>query len=196
MTNNHDQSNSAPDMDTGNPKKSKSSNSSNLFLNLKKRPVLTTIIICLIALVIIYLWKDLQGKRVRDTVMKAATEQIGARQQEMLLLLAKPLVWSIRAEMLRGNMEQVNILMIDIVKENNFQYLHLVEPDGIILLSTNKRIEGQAAGDEIDSELLSVEMPVVIKTGNNLMVIAAPVMGVDRRLATLIFGYQPEIFRP
>jgi hypothetical protein len=196
MENNHDQRVNAPDTDAEDPKKRMNSETSKFFAFIRKNPVLITIFISLVALVIVYLWKDVQGTGAKDAVIKAATEQYEVMQQEMLQLLAKPLVWSIRTEMLRGNMEQVDILITDLVREKNFRYIHLIGPDGIVLLSTNKRYEGQPAGDETDPDLFTVESPVVRKIPDNFFVAAAPVMGIDRRLATLVFSYQPEVFKP
>jgi len=169
--------------------------SSGILYFIRNRPVLTAIITGLLVVIVTYLWKDMQGKRNTAQVIGMAGEQVTIRQQEMLQLMAKPLVWSIRAEMLRGNLEQVNILITDMVKEKNFQYIHLVEPDGKVLLSTNKRLEGQSLKGEIDAALLSTESPVAKRNDEKQLVVAAPVMGVDRRLATLVFCYQPELFK-
>jgi hypothetical protein len=162
---------------------------------IRNRPVLTAIIAGLLVVVVVYFWKDMQGRRDTAKVINLAHEQVTTRQQELLQIMAKPLVWSIRAEMLRGNLEQVNILVSDMVKEKNFRYIHLVEPDGKILLSTNKRLEGQSLKGEVDAVLLSTESPVVRRNNEKQLVVAAPVMGVDRRLATLVFCYQPESFK-
>jgi hypothetical protein len=103
--------------------------------------------------------------------------------------MAKPLVWNIRSEMLRGNLEQVNILISDLVKEKNFRYIHIIAPDGNVILSTNKSMEGKPIGNEIDPNLLVIESPAMVIFADKMLVVAAPIMGVDRRLATLVVGY-------
>jgi hypothetical protein len=160
----------------------------------KKHSTLTAIIIGLMVVVIVYLWKDMEIANQKTKIEKVAKTQIHENQQELLKLVAKPFVWSIRTEMLRGNLEQVNILITDMVKENNFVFIHLIEPNGNVLLSTNKRIEGQQIGEEIDRTLLNVDSSVIKYNNQNEFVVAAPVMGVDRRLAMLVFGYTPTVF--
>lgn len=156
---------------------------------MKNHPTLTVFFIALIALAGVYLWKDIQGKNQQAKTEQSAREQLIVNQQQMLQLVAKPMAWSIRAEMLRGNMEQANLLISDLVKEQNMLFIHLVDPSGKVLLSSNKRFEGQPIGTEIDPVLLTVELPTVEFSNKNTFTVATPIMGVDRRLATLVFAY-------
>lgn len=167
---------------------------SGFWVLIKKHSTITAVIIGLMVVIIVYLWKDMEIANQKTKIEKVAKTQIHENQQELLKLVAKPFVWSIRTEMLRGNLEQVNILITDMVKENNFIYIHLIEPNGNVLLSTNKRIEGQQIGEEIDRTLLNVDSSVIKYNNQNEFVVAAPVMGVDRRLAMLVFGYTPTEF--
>jgi len=161
---------------------------------IKKHSTITAVIIGLLVVVIVFLWKDMEIANQKSNIEKSAKTQIHVNQQELLKLVAKPFVWSIRTEMLRGNLEQVNILITDMVKEKNFIFIHLIEPNGNVLISTNKRIEGQQIGEEIDRKLLNVDSTVFAYNNQNEFVVAAPVMGVDRRLAMLVFGYTPTEF--
>jgi hypothetical protein len=160
---------------------------------IKKNPVLFTVLVALLVIVVVFFWKDIQGKKVKRDVVRTANEQLLQNNHEMLALLCKPFVWSVRAEMMRGNLEQVDLFMSDLVKERNFRYIHLVEPGGNVLLSTNKRLEGQNAGDEIEASWLTADSIMVEDLGETT-VVAAPVMGFDRRLATIIFTYEVESF--
>ena len=98
----------------------------------------------------------------------------------MLTALSKPLIWSIRAEMLKGNLEQVNIYVKDIVKEKNFQVLQIIDPDGKGILSTNKKVEGKNANILYDSTMLSADAIKIYHTDNNLLIMSAPIMGYDK----------------
>lgn len=162
---------------------------SSFFGFMKNHPTLTVLFIALIALAGVYFWKDIQGKNQQAEVVQSAREQLIVNQQQMLQLVAKPMAWSIRAEMLRGNMEQANMLISDLVKEQNVLFIHLIDPSGKVLLSSNKRFEGQPIGTEIDPVLLTVELPTVEFSNKNTFTVATPIMGVDRRLATLVFAY-------
>ena len=162
---------------------------------IKKNPVLSTIIFALVVLVAVYFWKDIEGKNKKAEVEKMATEQLLQSNKEMLKLLAKPLVWNIRTEMIRGNMEQVDIYMKEMVQEKNFQFIHLVGPDGKILISTNKKLEGQQADGMFDSLLLKTDSVFIINKGNEVLISAAPVMGFEKKLATIIINYTPVQFQ-
>jgi hypothetical protein len=114
-------------------------------------------------------------------------------KQEMLVLFCKPLVWSVRSELLRRNLEQVDVLISDLVKEKNMESIHLVDPSGVLFLSTDKKLEGQPAGDGLDKNLLTTDS-ITVQMLDSFIVVAAPVMGYDRRLATLVFYYKADGF--
>jgi hypothetical protein len=107
--------------------------------------------------------------------------------------MAKPLVWNIRADMLRRNSEQINLLFLDLVKEKNFQFIHLIAPDGYVLLSTNKSLEGKLIDANVDAALLLVRSEMVVIEINHVLYVSAPIFGVDKQIATLIIGYKPTL---
>ena len=166
-------------------------------LFIKKNPLLVTILIGILAVLVVFFWKDFEGERQRKEIIKVATLQIEEKNQEMMMLIARPMVWSIRSEMLRGNLEQVDMFTTDMVRMRNFQFIYLIEPDGNTLISTDKRIEGQQFEEKFQQDVLKVESTVVFPEEENLLVMAAPVMGYDRRLATLVVAYRAEnILKP
>lgn len=160
----------------------------------KRNPVITTVLIGIIAVVAVYFWKDIEGNRQRAAIEKMATAQLNENNQTMLKLLAKPLVWSIRAEMLRGNMEQVNIFSSDIVKEQNIQFMYIINPAGEFIVSTDKKLEGKSATDMFDAALLQTDSVIVVNNQDGLLTLAAPVMGFDKRLAVIIMKYAAKGF--
>lgn len=160
----------------------------------RNNPVLLTALIGLIVAVAIYFWKDMAAKKQKAAIEKMANEQLVQSSEEMLKLIAKPLVWSIRAEMLRDNLEQVNIFTKDLVKEKNFQFIHLIDPDGKIIISTDKKLEGQSAIGLFDENLKQTDSVTVVNKENNMLTLTAPVMGYDKRLGLLILDYAPVKF--
>ncbi|MGK2862088.1 MAG: hypothetical protein ACSLE0_09160 [Chitinophagaceae bacterium] len=169
-------------------------NKSSFFHFIKKHPVIFTALIGIIAVVAVYLWKDRESVLQLEKVEKLATTQIMQNNQEMLKLIAKPLIWSIRAEMMRGNMEQVNIFTTDLVREKNFQFIYLIEPGGNIIISTDKKLEGQTAIGMFDAKLVQTDSVIVEVRGDDLLTLAAPVMGYDKKLAILVINYAPQKF--
>lgn len=161
----------------------------------KKHPVITAVLFGLLAVVLVYFWKEVEGNYQRKAVIEEATTQLQNNNELMLKLISKPLVWNIRAEMLRGNMEQVDLLMNNLVKEKNFQYIHLVEPDGNVLLSTNKQMQGQSLDNGIIWKALLNDSTVVLVDKANVITVVAPVMGFDERMATLVISYESKPFQ-
>ncbi|MEI6754386.1 MAG: hypothetical protein WCK78_14620 [Paludibacter sp.] len=155
-----------------------------------KHSTVSALLLSLLALTVVYIWKESQNEKQRNVIIRAATLQIEKNQQDLLKIMAKPLVWEIRSEMLRGNLEQVDLLISDLVKEKNFHYIHLIASNGKVILSTNKSLENKQIGNEIIAHLLVVEKPTIVELADKLIVVAAPVMGIDRRLATLVIGYR------
>ena len=161
---------------------------------IKKNPVVFTIIIGLIAILIVYFWKDYQAGKQVELIKNNATVQLRENNTEMLKLLSKPLIWSIRSEMLRGNLEQVNIYTNDMVKEKNFQFIYLISPADSMLISTDKKFQGQNAKGMFDENLLKTDSLIAVSNDDETITIFAPVMGYDSRLATLVYSYTPEKF--
>ncbi len=159
----------------------------------EKHPVLFTVLVALFVVLVVYFWKELEGRQERRAVVKAASLQLMESKQEMLVLFCKPLVWSVRSELLRRNLEQVDVLISDLVKEKNMESIHLVDPSGVLFLSTDKKLEGQPAGDGLDKNLLTTDS-ITVQMLDSFIVVAAPVMGYDRRLATLVFYYKADGF--
>jgi len=160
---------------------------------LKKHSNLFIAIVGVLMMFIIYFGKDFENKKEKDSIIQNAINQLDATNQEMLKLMAKPLVWSIRADMLRRNSEQINLLILDLVKEKNFQSIHVIAPDGYVLLSTNKGLEGKLIGKNVDSSLLVVRSQIVVIEINQVLYVSAPIFGIDTQIATLIIAYKPPI---
>lgn len=141
-----------------------------------------------------YLWKDFAVKRAKAAVAERATEVIGEQTKASLRLAAIPLVWAVRSEMMRGNMEQVNEYLNQFVKEPNMRELAVAAADGRIVAATDKRREGAPAADAYPADALKAETisAAVQKDGNIL--VAAPIMGLNARLGTLILLSSPPAY--
>jgi len=163
----------------------------------KHHPVLTTALAGLLLVLIVYGWKDIQGNLERKTVVKAANVTLQDNAGAMLKVMAKPIVWSIRSEMIRGNLEQVELLMTDMVKGSGMQYIQLVSPDGKVLISTDKLMQGQPLSDEEVGSVLKSDTTVLLNNQkSNTLTVVSPVMGYDKRLGTLVMRMHYTLFDP
>lgn len=91
--------------------------------------------------------------------------------------------WSIRSEMLRNNMENLNQLLTVFVQESDASLVQIVDPETrMVILSSDKKYEGIEYDKEINFE---INEPVVIKD-NQKISITTPIMGFSNRIGVLI----------
>ncbi|MEZ4905916.1 MAG: hypothetical protein R2822_31200 [Spirosomataceae bacterium] len=144
--------------------------------------------------VVIYFWKDIQIENIKQDITNQATEQITQHNQQMLKAFAKPLVWTVRAELLRGNVEEINIFTNDLVKVQELQMMNLVDNNGTIISSTNKNYESKPAADIYPPQLMVSDSITILPKSDKVWIVAAPVMSYDKRIGTLLLDYTPHLF--
>ncbi|TVQ06369.1 MAG: hypothetical protein EA361_19850 [Bacteroidetes bacterium] len=178
-----------------NENRSNAGNESSALLRfIKKNPVFFTIIVSLVIMAAGYFWMNFQSDRQFKRLENEAASRVEQNNHDMLRLFTRPMVWSIRSEMLRGNKEQVDMLISDIVREDNFQHIFVVNAEGEIFSSTNKRQEGQKATDYVDAEMLSMNATTIVQGEDNVLTLYSPILGFDRRIGTLVIEYIPLKF--
>lgn len=155
------------------------------------------ILVALVLLAALWAWKAIEVRSVRNAaeeenerVRQTAVSMITEERAVQLKLLAKPFVWAIRSEMLRGNMEGVNLYLQDMVKEKNFQRIQVADTRGMVVASTDKKTEGKPLADR--GGMLTADSTVVRNTGDSAWIISSPIMGFNNRLGTLVIDYVNE----
>jgi hypothetical protein len=147
-----------------------------------------------------YLWRSLtvarlkaefDGERARSS--SAQKQALSGQARQLLRLAARPLAWSIRAELLRDNRGQVDEYFREFVRERGVTALILVGEDGRIALASNRKLETQPAASFVAKSLLDAPEVAVVESGTTLRM-AVPVMGFDRRLGTLVIDYDADGF--
>lgn len=145
-----------------------------------------------------YLWGYVKVKQMEKTVkekeivmVERAQLMVNENAQNLLKATALPLVWAIRKEMIRGNYEQINDYMERLIQEKGFKEILLVDPQGIITLATDKKLQGQKFADYYPAEILEVD-DVRVFGDSDIIRVAAPVMGINAKLGVLVFTYTPE----
>lgn len=161
-----------------------------------RKTLYITILVAIILLVALWAWKAIETNKIRKN---AETEQnnlkteaegyIVQTHEQHLRLLAKPFVWAVRSQMLEGNMSQVNLYMNEMVKEKNFQRISLVDAQGKIISSTNKKDERQAFATIGNDADLSNDQTNVQVLQDSVIHLTSPVMGFNNRLGTLVISY-------
>lgn len=99
------------------------------------------------------------------------------------MLIAKMFSLAVRCEMTRGNMEQVNFLLLNLIKESSISKIQLIDSKkGIVLLSTNKKDEGSVITNK---QILDADETFNIPSESSIVVVS-PVMGLNSKIGILL----------
>jgi hypothetical protein len=156
---------------------------------------LILILLLLAAIAGMYAWKQVAVENTRKELTQKAGQIIADQNRAWLELLSVPLVWAVRSEMIRGNYDQINQYMINFVRQPNVNEVVLVKPDGVIMLATNKRLEGTPVADSFPASVLQVERTTVSPLEQRGWMSASPIMGINQKLGVIIFVYVPPEYR-
>jgi hypothetical protein len=143
----------------------------------------------------VYVWKTIAVRGLeerlaaeRSASSSAQREALAMQARDLLRLTVRPLAWAVRAEMLRGNLGQVDDYFREYVRERGVSSLMLVGKDGRVALATNRKLETQAAEALVSRALLDAGDVAIEESGTSLRM-AVPVMGFDSRLGTLVVDF-------
>lgn len=161
-----------------------------------KKTLLITIAVAAALIIGLWIWKSVQIGNIKDNatseqqqLKEQAVRRVVQSHETHLKLLAKPYVWAVRSELMRGNINQVNLFANDMVKQKNMQRIVVANDKGIIVSSTNKKDEG-ALFSTIGSDVaLNHDSTSVENVNDSVLVMTSPIMGFNNRLGTLLIRY-------
>ncbi|HRQ52697.1 MAG TPA: hypothetical protein PL018_00455 [Ignavibacteriaceae bacterium] len=117
------------------------------------------------------------------TLKKEYTLKIDSMKIANLQQTIKVFSWAVRSELNRSNLEEVNQFFLNFVKEKGIRMISLVNPEnGIIILSTNKKNEGNVMTDK---QIMDVTDLKVFADSTELKVVV-PIMGLNIKNGVLI----------
>jgi hypothetical protein len=154
------------------------------------------IIVLLIAGAGLYFYQSYQLKNQRKNLTAQADSAIVNQNKAMLKLSAKPLVWAVRSEMLRNNLDEINVFNTDLVKEKNVLEISLLNAEGKIINSTDKKIEGSMAKIAGYEQYLKTDSVAVYDLNDSTSRLVAPIMGYQSKLGVLVLDYKIQKFNP
>lgn len=142
-----------------------------------------------------YFYQTYQLNHVKKDLTAQADSALLHQNQAMLKMSAKPLVWAIRSEMLRNNLDEINVFNTDLVKEKNVTEVTLINGVGKIINSTDKKLEGTMANDAY-MQYLKTDSVQVLTLSDSTARLVAPVMGYQSKLGVVILNYNVAKFNP
>lgn len=124
-----------------------------------------------------------QFKQKEETLINKFETSMDSINQTNTLRLSTVFSWSIRAELLRENKEQVSLLINQFIKTAGIKEISLIAPlDYKILISTNKKVEGEQFAE---TDLLISINP---KIENNRSIL--PIFGLNETIGFLAVEYE------
>jgi hypothetical protein len=161
-----------------------------------RKKFIITVGIALVLVLGVWIWKTIEINQIKkiaardqQTLTETASRQIVQSSEEHIKLLAKPIVWSMRSEMMQGNLSQINLYINDLVKEKNFQRIAIANEMGIIISSTDKKDEGQPFSVLANESALNSDNTHVENLADSVLIMTSPIMGFNNRLGTLYVNY-------
>ena len=162
----------------------------------KRNTMLIAALVILALFAGLWIWKSVQISNIKkdsaerqQALKQRADEVLMEAEMKYMKLIAKPYVWAIRTEMMRGNIDAVNLYANDMVKEKNFQSIMVADERGTIISSTDKKLEGKDFSSVGKSAYLTADSTIIDQVNKSTLMVSSPVMGFNKRIGTLVFNY-------
>ncbi len=157
-----------------------------------------TIFVLVLLVLGVYAWKILAVRSLEQEMEFQRSEMAQENQQaldvqarDMMRMVALPLAWAVRAEMMRGNLSQVDDYFRDFVKEPGVQSVLLIDKENQVVLATNRKLEAQSADRVVSKSILGSEDIVVEQSESDLR-LAVPIMSFNKKIGILVMDYRPR----
>ncbi len=153
-----------------------------------------TILLLVLAIAGMYAWKNVAVTSAKAQVAESANRIITEQNKSLLRLVAVPLTWAVRSEMIRNNYDQINQYLNQFVKEKNMKEIIVAKPDGTIVVATNKKREGTSVTSAFPPAVLQEDKTTVTTLENGDLMVVSPVMGLSTKQGILILLSTPPSY--
>ncbi len=167
---------------------------------LGKRLLRYSILVLILLAVGIYIWKELAVKDLEIEMENQRTEMAEERQKaldaqarDMLRLAALPLAWSVRGEMIRENLSQIDEYFREFVKKEGVLSIFLIDKENTVVLATNRKLEEQPADQVVSQQIRDAES-VLIEKSESILRMGVPIMSFNEKMGILVVDYKPPTF--
>jgi hypothetical protein len=104
------------------------------------------------------------------------------------------LSWAVRGELIRNNIDQIDQYLSEIVRMKDTERVVLIGEDGQLLVSTDKRLEETKGTEIFPKEILNLQKISVKSDVGGKKILVVPVMGLNKKIATLVVSYKQPKF--
>lgn len=155
-----------------------------------------------------YAWKWTAVKAVEDKLTLAEAQHVQARSllieqagqladrrnEEMLRQFSIPFAWAIRRELMAGNLDQIDQYFTSLVQIAGFQSAILAQPDGKIVVASDRKRLAQAFASLYPEQSLRVEATKIERTQDGRLRTIIPILGLNQNLGIVVVEYRPAAF--
>ena len=152
-------------------------------------------------IVIIFAWKVIAVSKVESNMAKRLESERALITQQAREYADKQymreeerfgqvLSWAVRGELIRNNIDQIDQYLSEIVKMKDTERVVLIDDDGQLLVSTDKRLEESKATELFPKEILNLQKITVKSDVEGKKILVVPVMGLNKKIATIVISYK------
>ena len=118
-------------------------------------------------------------------------EETAQRIEETLRLMAVPLGWAVRTEAIGDDYEQIEDYANHLLKQPRVQRVVLVNPQGNVRMSTDRKLQGQPAAETF-GDLATQQEITIRKDDSGDYQLMVPILGYNERLGSLIVAIEAD----
>ena len=122
---------------------------------------------------------------------KKAREYADSQYKKEEERFGQVLAWAVRGELIRNNLDQIDQYLTELVKTKDTERVVLISDEGKLLVSTDKRLESEEASSLYPKDVLGLQTITIKSDVDNRKLLVVPVMGLNKRLATIVISYNP-----
>jgi hypothetical protein len=139
-------------------------------------------------------WTRYEGEQKQQELTERADIRYIDIQRQDMKLFALPLTWSVRKELMRSNYDQIDEYFNELIKRKGFSKIMLVDPSGIIKVSTDRKLQGGSFSRSYPGMNLGTSemMSYPLQKGTSMVLV--PVMGLSEKIGTIAFLYSYQEF--
>lgn len=168
-----------------------------------------TLLVFLGVLLLVFIWKQIAVNQAESRLEKGQAQieqQLEEKSRELVTKareyadsqykkeeerFGQVLAWAVRGELIRNNLDQIDQYLSELVKMKDTERVVLVSDEGKLLVSTDKKLITEEASNLYPKDILSLQSITVKSDVGGKKLLVVPVMGLNKRLATIIISYNP-----
>ncbi len=151
-------------------------------------------------IVLLFAWKTIAVSKVESNMAKKLehervliTQQAREYADQQYIKeeerFGQVLSWAVRSELIRNNLDQIDQYLSEIVKMRDTERVVLINEEGQLLVSTDKRLEEAKAAELYPKEILGLQKISVKSDVDGKKILVIPVMGLNKKIATVVVSY-------